>query len=391
MTYALEGIQVIDLAQMWAGPGVSMYLGDQGAAVIKVEPRLTGDSSRTLGSTPFLAENSLSYMVLNRNKRSVTLDIRTPEGREVLLKLVERADVIIENFRPGVAERLGIGYEDLNRINPRIIYGSVTGYGTKGPYSHRPAYDRIVQGLSGAMFRRMPDGTPIGTGIWIADCSVAMLLAYGVMLALWEREKTGLGQKVETSLLQAAVAMQSVDLVLAEDDPTQEPESANPAYDVYRCADGVYINIAALTTHQFARLLTVMDLEHLNQDPRSSDPSLRNQFRSEVSPILEELLKTKTSEEWLRLLDAADVPSGPVIERSQVFFEPQIVENEMLVSVSHPKAGRTRMLGIPIQLSDTPGKIPAAAPLLGEHTEDVLRELGYSPADISELKSKEVI
>jgi crotonobetainyl-CoA:carnitine CoA-transferase CaiB-like acyl-CoA transferase len=218
-----------------------------------------------------------------------------------------------------------------------------------------------------------------------------MLLAYGVMLALWAREKTGLGQKVETSLLQAAIAMQSVDLVLAEDDPTQEPELANPTYGVYRCADGVYINVAALAANQVARLLTIMDLEYLNQDPRSFDPYLRNEFRREISPVLEELFKTKTSEEWLGLLQAADIPSGPVVERSKVFFESQTVENEMLVPVRHPKAGRTRMLGIPIQLSSTPGKISTAAPLLGEHTEEVLRELGYSRPEIDELKAKDVI
>ena len=223
MSQVLEGIRVIDLAQMWAAPGVSMYLGDQGAEVIKVEPR-TGDMSRGLGTTPYLKENSRSFMVVNRNKRGIALDLRKPAGREVVLRLARNADVLVENFRPGVVERLGVGYDDLKPLNPRLIYCSVSGYGRKGPYTYRAAYDRVLQGLSGAMFRRMPDGTPISTGVWIADCSVPMLMAYGIMLALWEREKTGLGQRVNTSLLQAAVAMQSVDLVLAEDDPTPKQD-----------------------------------------------------------------------------------------------------------------------------------------------------------------------
>ena len=390
MGLILEGIRVIDLAQMWAAPGVSMYLGDQGAEVIKVEPR-TGDMSRGLGSTPYLKENSKSFMVLNRNKRGITLDTRKPAGREVVYRLARTADVLIENFRPGVADRLGIGYEEMSALNPRLIYCSVSGYGRKGPYAQRAAYDRVLQGLSGAMFRRMPDGAPISTGVWIADCSVPMLLSYGIMLALWEREKTGLGQRVNTSLLQAAVAMQSVDLVLAEDDPTHIPESANPAYGAYRCADGVYINVVALADHQFARMLTVLDLDHMNQDPRARDPYQKMEWRGEMYQVLEGIFETKTSEDWLGILNGADVPCGPILDRAEVYEEPQIVENQMLVRTEHPAAGRVRMLGIPLELSRNPGAIRRPAPRLGEHTEEVLRELGYSDEEIAAMRADEVI
>jgi CoA:oxalate CoA-transferase len=380
----------LDLAGMWAAPGISMYLGDQGAEVIKVEPR-TGDLSRTLGTTPYLKENSRSFMVVNRNKRGITVDTRKPAGKEIVLKLAGWADVLIENFRPGVTERLGIGYDDLAPLNPRLIYCSVSGYGRKGPYAEKAAYDRILQGLSGAMFRRMPSGEPIGTGIWIADCSVPMMMSYGIMLALWQREKTGLGQRVNTSLLQAAIAMQSVDLVMADDDPTPRGGEAFQGTGIYRCGDGVYINVVALADHQFMRLLQVMDLGHLTGDPRAKDPLRSAEFRNEVSTVLQGIFETRSAEEWLQALHTADVPCGPILTRDEVFEEPQVLENEMLVRTEHPAAGRLRMLGIPLELSATPGSIRRPAPRLGEHTDEVLREFGYSADEIGALRAEEVI
>lgn len=386
----LQGLRIIDLSQMWAAPGIGMYLGDQGAEVIKIEPP-QGDMSRGLGTTPYLKENSKSYMVVNRNKRGMAVDIRKPAGREVVVRLAQTADVLVENFRPGVADRLRIGYDDLSAVNPRLIYCSVSGYGRRGPYAERPAYDRILQGLAGVMYRKMPDGMPISAGIWVADCSVPMLMCYGVMLALWEREKTGLGQRVSTSLLQAAVAMQSVDLVLPEDDPTPEPEGANPTYGAYKCADGAYINISALADHQFARLLTAMDLDHLNQDPRAKDPVQKTQFRAEVYQLFEGLFETRPFDEWLKVLHEADIPAGPILDRKQVFDEPQIVANDMLVRTHHPAVGRVKMLGVPLELSRTPGAIQRPAPGLGEHTVEVLKELGYSGDEIEALRAESVI
>ena len=391
MRYALEGVRVIDLAQHLAGPGVSMYLADQGADVIKVEPRGQGDQSRRMGSTPFLGENSRSFMVLNRNKRSITVDMRTPQGKEIITRLVRGADVVVTNSRTRVSERLGIDYETLRSINPRIIYGSVSAYGTRGPYAEKGGFDRMTQGMSGAMYRKTPEGVPMTAGVWISDSSIPMLLSYGIMCALWAREKTGVGQKVETSLLQAAVAMQGGDLVLAEDDPAGPVEGGSASYGIFQCGDGVYINVGALQDDQFVRLCGVMDLEHLAQDPRFNDPARNQEFRAEAFPIIEEFFKLKPSSEWLDLLNAADVPCAPILERWQVFDEPQIVENEIIVRVQHPEAGRTRLMGPPVRLSEMPGEIRTPAPLLGQHTDEVLRELGYDAQEIDVLRAHEVV
>ena len=391
MEGALSGIRVIDLAQHLAGPGTSMYLADQGADVIKVEPRLRGDANRRSGGTSLTAGNSPGFMVLNRNKRSVTLDIRQPKGRDVLLRLIDSADVLIHNMRRRVTEKLGLTYEQLHERNPRLIYGWISAFGGKGPYADKGGYDRMTQGFSGAMSRRDHEGMPITAGLWISDCSVPMLMSYGITLALLSRQKTGLGQKVETSLLQAAVAMQSTSLVRVDQDPSPPADPGSPGYGIYRCGDGVYINVCALQQDQFQRFCLSLELNHLADDPRFYDPGRQNEFRSEVYPVLDEVMRTKTAGEWLRILDEADVPAAPILTKDEVLDEPQMLENEMIVAVDHPVVGRTRMFGVPVKLSETPGSIRRPAPLLGEHTDDVLKELGYSAAEIDALRSESVI
>jgi crotonobetainyl-CoA:carnitine CoA-transferase CaiB-like acyl-CoA transferase len=391
MASALEGIRVVDLAQHMAGPGTSMYLADQGADVIKIEPPGKGDSARRLGMTAYVRENSRVFMSFNRNKKSITLDVRTPRGQEILHKLIAVADVLVHNLRTSTAERLGLGYDALAAQYPRLIYASVTAYGTKGPYAHKGGYDRMTQGLAGAMYRRGADGVPITAGVWISDCSIPMLLSYGIMCALWARERTGQGQKVETSLLQAALAMQLNDLILVENDTAAGDDYGGPTYGVFRCADDAYINVGALQADQFARLCTLLDLEHLAHDPRFTDPAQSEAFRADVFPIIEELFTYKPSREWLCLLDEVDVPCAPVLERRQVFEEPQMLENEMIVPLEHPKVGPTRVLGVPVRLSDTPGAIRAPAPLLGQHTAEVLAGLGYTPADVDAFRAEAVI
>jgi crotonobetainyl-CoA:carnitine CoA-transferase CaiB-like acyl-CoA transferase len=390
MEGALSGIRVIDLAQHLAGPGTSMYLADQGADVIKVEPRLTGDASRRGGSR-FTAGNGPGFLVLNRNKRSITIDIREPKGRQVISRLVEKSDVLIHNMRPRVTQKLGLTYDDLRAVNPRLVYAEVSAFGSKGPYAGKGGYDRLTQGLSGAMSRRDHEGAPITAGLWISDCSVPMLLSYGIMLALWARERTGVGQKVETSLLQAAVAMQSTSLVRVANDPTNQAEPGGPGYGIYKCGDDVYINVCALQQDQFQRFCLALELNHLVGDPRFKDAGAQRELRSEIYPVIDAVMKTRTASEWLRILDEADVPAAPILDKDEVFDEPQMRANDMIVSVDHPKVGTTDMFGVPVKLSMTPGCIRRASPLLGEHTDEIMADLGYTDAEVERLREEAVI
>jgi crotonobetainyl-CoA:carnitine CoA-transferase CaiB-like acyl-CoA transferase len=389
----LEGIKVLDLSQMWAVPGAAMYLADQGAEVIKVEPP-RGDAARqTYAAAPLAGGLSRSFIVLNRNKRGIVVDITREQGKEIIYRLVERSDVMLENFRPGVADRLGLGYETVQRINPRIIYVSVTPYGSKGPYAHRPAYDLITQALSGIMgHRSLPDGTPLGSGVFVADCSAPMLIGYGVALALLVREKTGRGQKIETSLLNLAIAMQSVDLVRVEQEPSSpRAYAAQAVYAPYRCQDNRYLVIVVLTDEQWSRLCKALDLSHLIAHPRFSTPLLRAEHSAELFPVLQAVFLTRPRDQWLELLEKEDVPCAPIITAEEVFRHPQILANEMIVEFDHPTVGRVKMMGIPIKLTQNPGEIRLPAPALGQHTEEVLRELGYSDPDIEALRGDGII
>lgn len=389
MERALEGIRVIDLSQHLAGPGACMYLADQGADVIKVEPP-EGDAARRYLSSAFLRENSPIFLALNRNKRSIALDIQKPSGGAVLTRLIEQADVLIHNLRGGATRKLGLGYPELRRVNPRLIYARISAYGPKGPYAGKGGYDRMIQGFSGAMYRRLPDGTPLAAGVWIADSSLPMLLSYGIVLALRVRDTTGLGQQVETSLLQAALAMQMPALVSVDEDPISVQSDA-AGYGGYQCSDGAYINVGTLQRDQFQRFCRALDLPHLADDRRYDDPARQGELRAEMHPVVEAVLRTKTAREWIDLLDAADVPCGPILERREVFDEPQMLANEYIVAIEHPRVGRYRMPGVPVHLSMTPGAIRRPPPLIGQHTEEILREIGYSESEIEALRTEKVI
>jgi CoA:oxalate CoA-transferase len=391
MPHVLDGLKVIDTAINYAGPAISMYLADQGADVIKVERRISGDTSRRTGNTPFLKLNSRHFIGINRGKRSITVDITKPQGQEVVQDLARKTDVFVENFRPGVMDRLGLGYDALAAINPRLIYASLSAYGTKGPYAKRAGFNRLVEGLSGAHFRRDAQGRPIGAGIWVADYSSPMLMAYGITLALLARERTGGGQHVESSLLHAAVAMQLGDLTVVEDDPTPPREDNPSGYGSFQCVDGVFINIGAYLPHQWVRLCRVLDVPHLADDPRVTDPAGRAELDREAWPVFEGIFGTRSSEEWLEALNAADVPCAPIVDRSKVRFEEQIVANDLIVEVDHPVVGRTHIPGPSVNLSDMPAVEPRPAPTLGQHTDEILGELGYSPERIAELRTAEVI
>lgn len=388
MAGVLEG--VLELAQGWAGRGTAMYLADQGADVIKIEP-LGGDMGRGWYPSPVLEGTSRSFLAINRNNRGFAVDLTQAEGKQIVYDLLPRADVLVSNLRPQAAERLGMDYATLSAANPRLVYAAVSGYGSRGSYAARPAFDAIVQGLSGAMYRTLPDGTPLRTGIWVADCTAPMLLAYGVTLALLARERTGRGQKVDTSLLQEAVAVQVVDLVHMDADPVA-PVGGLTSSGVYRCGDEKYINVAALIEKQVVGLCRVLGLEQILEDPSfladDRDITLiQRKWRGEMAGAF----AGKPAAEWLRLITDADIPCRPVLTRAEVFDEPQVIENDALVPMDHPGAGPIKIAGIPVELSDNQGSIRLPAPALGQHTDEVLRELGYSPGRISDPRARNVV
>ncbi len=391
MAMALEGVKVLDLATVWAAPGCAMYLADQGADVIKVESP-AGDDSRRLLTHRALGNESPSFLVINRNKRGIVVDIRKPAGREIIRKLALQSSVLIHNFRPQVAKRHGLSYEELEQLNPGLIYVQLSAYGQKGPFSERPGYDLLFQALSGMMHRSAPDGTPIGAGIWAADCSTPMGLAYGVALALLQREKTGRGQVVETSLLQMAIAMQDVDLVRPEAEPPTGRASANQAtFAPYRAQDDRWFLPVAVSDREWEKLSNAIGLPHLADDPAFKKQQDRAENAEQLFQVLEAVYATKPLDDWLRILEERDVPCAPVLQRSEVFSHPQVVENEMMTEVDHPTAGSTKMMGVPIRLSKNQTSVRHRSPLQGEHTVEVLKELGYSDEAIGTLVRDEVI
>lgn len=386
MAHALEGIRVIDLTTGIAGPGTAVYLADQGAEVIRVEP-----PPQSASADP-AADGGTGYVVQNRNKLSLTLNLATREGREVFRRLAESSDVLIGNMRLAAAEKLGVDHKSVEAINPRLIYASISAYGSKGPYAGKPGYDRLTQGFSGAQYRRWENGVPVSTGVFLSDPSIPMLLSYAITLALLQREKTGRGQLVETSLLHAAIAMQMTNLVKFENRKEPVRELEMPAYGIYRCADDVYVNVTALRPAQFYRLCMVLDLPHIADDPRAKVPNNgTREFREEIYPVIEAVFETKPSKEWLELLDEADVPVAPVLEREQVFYEPQMVENNMFVRVNHPQRGPVLSFAPPFTMSGVDRVEHRPPPQLGEHTDMVLGGLGYSPGEIEDLHAQGVV
>ncbi len=392
---ALEGVKVVEVAQVWAAPGIGMYLGDQGADVVKIEP-LWGDDSRRLFTQPPTAQGeSRSFLVVNRNKRGMAVDISCPEGREIVYRLLDEADVFIHNFRPGVEQRLGYGYETLSQRNPRLIYVGVSAFGERGPYAHRRGYDLLFQSISGVLGkRRTAEGVPIASSTWVSDTSAPMAMAYGIALALLVRERTGRGQRVETSLLHIAMAMQSVDMVRVERESSKVNAvdyTRQALYAPYRCLDGKFLIMVVINDQQFAALCRALDLEHLIDDPDFSDNLKRTQRSVELRELIEGILATKTREAWLSILERHDLAAAPILERDEVFDHPQIRDNEMLTFLEHPMEGQVEMVNVPVRLSETPGGLRRPAPLLGQHTEEVLGELGYNAARIQQLRDQKVV
>ncbi len=384
----LSRFKVLDLTRVRSGPTAVRQFADWGAQVLMVENK-GGASDVGAG------RHSSDFQNLNRNKRSLELDLKSPEGREVFYRLADRADVLFENFRPDVKHRLGIDYETLAARNPRLVYVSISGFGQEGPYAKRPGLDQIVQGLGGLMsVTGLPGQGPVRAGVAVADTSAGLYAALGAMTALLEREVTGRGRSVTTSLLQAQIAVLDFQaarwLVDAEvpgqagnDHPTAMPMGLFPALD------GL-INLAASGATLFGRFCKAAGAEHLLADPRFAGRA-KVKHRAELNAAIAEITRTRTVADWVEILNAAGVPCGPVNAIDQVFADPQVAELDMVRGVEHPTLGRLNLVGQPIGLAGADGGPRTAAPEPGEHSEAVLAELGYSPAEIAALRAKGVI
>ena len=394
MIFPLENIKVLDLTRVLAGPYSTMILGDLGADIIKVEMPVIGDDARHFG--PYMNSESAYFMSLNRNKRSITLNLKTAKGKELLLEMVKKVDVLVENFRPGTMEKLGLGYEELKLINPKLIYAASSGYGHTGPYSKRAAYDAVVQAMGGLMsITGAEGGEPTRVGTSVGDITAGLFTTIGILAALNSRHETGKGQKVDVAMLDCQVAI--LENAIARYTVTGEiPKpggNKHPSivpFEPFETVDG-QIMIAAGNDALWASFCRAIDIEPLCKDDRFSTNPLRNENYHELRPILAKIMKTKTTQEWQDILDNAGVPNGPINTVDKVVADPQVIARDMILEIDHPVSGKIKVPGIPIKLSDTPGDIRMTSPLLGQHTDEILKELlNYDDEKIEELKRENI-
>src|SRR5919202_4452726 len=386
---ALSHIKVIDLARARSGPTAVRQLSEMGAQVIKVEAPDANDDGTG-------ERHGFDFQNIHPNKRSLTLNLKHPEARGVLLRMVEGADVLVENFRPDVKHRLRIDYETLSEVNPRLVYGSISGFGQTGPYRERPGLDQIAQGLSGLMtVNGEPGRGPMRVGLPVADLTAGFMLAHGIVCALLERERSGRGQWVHTSLLQANIRL--MEFQAARDLMTGEVPGQAGNYHpiseptgVYRASDGSLI-IQAGGQVMFRRLCEALEAPQLVEDPRFAEPGIRLKHRSEMTAELERRLATRTATEWVARLTEFGVPAGPVLSVEQCFANEQVKTLPVIAEVDHPVLGHERLLGPGVNMERTQPGICSAAPEYGQHTDEILAELGYSQDDISRFHHEGVV
>jgi len=393
MSGPLNGFTVLDLSRVLTGPYCSMMLADMGADVIKVERPGSGDDTRQWGP-PWLGGESSYFMSINRNKRSLSLDLKSVQGREIAVRLAARADVLLENFRPGTAERLGLGYSQLKAVNPRLVYCSISGFGQDGPYRDRTAYDLIAQGMGGLMGITGIEGEqPIRVGVAVSDIGAGMFAAYGILAALLERERSREGQQVDVSLLDGQVAWMTymAHYYFATGNNPPKRASAHPSivpYQAFRAQDG-WVNIAVGNDALWAKFAPLLGIDPA--DPRFVTNADRVLNRDELVDLMEKRLAEKPVGEWVSTLVSAGIPCGPVYRLDEVFSDPQVIHREMVCEVEHPTAGDVRVTGVPVKLGRTAGAIRTPPPLLGQHSDEILGELGYSREEIKRLRESGVI
>ncbi|MEH6647711.1 CaiB/BaiF CoA transferase family protein [Sulfitobacter sp.] len=395
-TGPLKGMRVIELAHIMAGPVCGLMLADMGADVIKVEKPAGDDSRRFV--PPEIEGESAAYMMMNRNKRGISLNLKDPAAVDILRKMLAEADVVIENYRKGTMEKLGLSYEDLARANPRLIYCEISGFGRTGPYAERGGFDLIAQGMSGLMSitGEGPGRPPVKVAAPISDINAGILGAMGVSAAYANMLQTGLGQKVDTSLFEAAITQTYWQSAIAfatgeRPEPLGSAHPLNAPYQAFQTNDG-WINIGAANQSNWMRFLDVIEAPELDEDPRFSSNAQRARNLPALIEILNTYMVQDTTENWLVRMEAAQLPAGPVNDILQMHNDPQALARDMIVDVDHAVAGKVKTIGHPVKFSRTPAHVADAAPILGQHTRDVLTEMGYNTAQIDALiQSKAII
>jgi len=389
MPEALEGVRVLDCSQILAGPFCSMLLADMGADVIKIEKPTGGDDTRRMGP-PFIDTESAAFLAMNRNKRSIVLNFKEQSGVQAMKTLVKDADIVIENYRTGTMARLGLGYEDLKNINPGIIYCSISGFGRTGPYANRGGFDLVAQGMSGLMsITGVPNSPPVKVGVPIADMNAGMFATYGILTAYINKLRTKKGQYLEISLLEAAITYtvwESAGYFATGDiaEPLGSSHRNSAPYQALKTKDG-HINVGAPNQSNWERFADAIQRSDLIARNDFKDNASRLVNRESLEAELELTLKTKNSSDWLEVLEKSGVPAGPILNISEVWNDPQVEARNMKVTLDHPTAGKITNIGLAAKLYGTPGRITNPAPLLGEHTREILMDAGYSKENIEDL------
>ena len=395
MNLPLTGITVLDFTQIMAGPYCTLLLADMGADVIKIEKPHIGDDSRHLGKH-FIGDESAAFLMINRNKRSIVIDLKQQEGKQIIQDMVSNANVIVENFRPGVMKKLGLDYNDLKKVNPRLIYCSITGFGRTGPYANRGGFDLIAQGMSGIMsVTGIDDSTPVKVGVPITDLNAGMYAAYGILSAYISLINTGKGQLVDTSLLEAGIAhtfWESGEYFASgvSPKPVGSAHRLSSPYQALKTRDG-FINIGAANQKTWEKLCLALNFKDFKNDNRFKTGPKRLENRKLLISILEAILIKKDSTYWLTHFEKYGVPCGPIYKMEEVYKDDHVIHRNMLHEIDHPRIGKLKNIGIPVKLSETPATIRRPPPSLGEHTNEILNSIGYSKGQIENLRNNKVI